>query len=84
MLIQKWFLSKEQLRRSLTCHKWIRCYNCHMLFGDLPYEFGDTEIAGISFVRDPIDRFVSRYNYVMAEHYPGGYDKGISFDEYFD
>ena len=83
MLIQEWFLSKEQLRWLLTYHEWIRCYSCHMLSGDLPYDFGDAEIIGISFVRDPIDRFVSSYNYMMADHYRGGYDKGISFDEYF-
>ena len=83
MLIQEWFLSKEQLRWLLIYHEWIRCYSCHMLSGDLPYDFGDAEIIGISFVRDPIDRFVSSYNYMMADHYRGGYDKGIRFDEYY-
>ncbi|NIA30111.1 MAG: sulfotransferase family 2 domain-containing protein [Actinobacteria bacterium] len=83
MLIQEWFLSTEQLRWLLMYHNWIRCYSCHMLSGDLPYDAEDAEVIGISFVRDPIDRFVSSYNYMMDDNYHGGYSKRIDFDELY-
>ena len=58
MLVQYWFLTTRQLRWLLSYHKWIRCYSCHMLSGELPYDVDDIEVIGISFVRDPIDRLL--------------------------
>ena len=83
MLIQEWTLSTQQLNWLLEYHKWIRCYSCHMLSGDLPYDVEDTEVLGISFVRNPIDRFISSYHYMMDDNYHGGYLKGTSFDEFY-
>lgn len=83
MLIQEWTLSTQQLNWLLQYHKWIRCYSCHMLSGDLPYDVEDIEVLGISFVRNPIDRFISSYHYMMDDNYRGGYSKGTSFDEIY-
>ena len=83
MLIQEWTLSTQQLNWLLDYHKWIRCYSCHMLSGDLPYDVEDTEVLGISFVRNPIDRFISSYQYMMDDNYSGGYSKRTSFDEIY-
>jgi hypothetical protein len=54
-----------------------------MLSGDLPYNVEDTEVFGISFIRNPIDRFISSYHYMMADNYSGGYSKQTSFDEIY-
>jgi hypothetical protein len=83
MLIQQWSLSAQQLKWLLDYHKWLRCYSCHMLSGNLPYDVEGTEIFGISFVRNPIDRFISSYHYMMDDNYRGGYSKVTSFDEIY-
>lgn len=84
MLIQEWFLSLEQINWLLDYHSWIKCYSCHMLSGDLPYNYKNADVLGISFVRDPIKRFMSSYNYMIAENYKGGFSKKISLKEFFE
>jgi len=83
MLVQDWVLSIQQLRWLMRYHKWIRCYSCHMLSGDLPYEAEDTEVIGVAFVRNPVDRFISSYSYQKAANYRGGFAKGKSFSEFY-
>lgn len=83
MLVQNWALSAKQLRVLLNSHKWIRCYSCHMLSGDLPYDVEDTEVLGLSFIRNPVDRLVSNYNYMMDSKYRGEFFKEMSFSEYY-
>lgn len=83
MLVQEWFLSVEQLRWLLTYHNWIRFYSSHMLSGNLPYKVEDTEVFGVSLVRNPIDRFISSYHYMMGANYQGGFPKEMSFDEFY-
>lgn len=83
MLIQNWFLSIDQLRWLLDYHDWIRCYSCHMLSGNLPYDESDTEVIGIAFIRNPVDRFISSYNFQRAQNYRGGIAKEHDFDEFY-
>ena len=54
-----------------------------MLSGDLPYDLRGPDIIGLSFIRNPIDRFVSTFNYMTSDHYRGGYNKDIGFDELY-
>jgi hypothetical protein len=83
MLIQEWFLSVDQLRWLLSYHPWLRCYSCHMISGNLPYDYPDATVVGIAFVRNPIKRFISSYHYMMDPNYRGGYPKDISFEDFF-
>ena len=82
MLIQEWFLSNEQLRWLIGFHDWIRCYSCHMLSGDLPYEVKDAKVIGIAFIRNPVNRFVSSYNFANADTYRGGFAKNTDFEDF--
>ena len=82
MFIQNWFLSVEQLQWLLKYHDWIRCYSCHMLSGDLPYNYESRAVVGIAFVRNPVDRFISSYNFQRGANYRGGIAKQESFDTF--
>jgi hypothetical protein len=83
MLIQDWFLSLQQLQWLLDYHDWLRCYSCHMLNGDLPYDnTSDIEVIGIAFVRNPVNRFISSYNFQSGKNYRGGIAKEFKFDEF--
>ena len=82
MLIQDWFLSAQQLRWLLTYHNWIRCYSCHMLSENLPYDLNGMEVIGIAFIRNPVDRFVSSYNFQKADNYKGGFAQNTNFDDF--
>jgi hypothetical protein len=54
-----------------------------MLSGDLPYDVNGTEVIGIAFVRDPVNRFISSYNFQKADSYRGGFAKGMNFNKFF-
>jgi hypothetical protein len=82
MLIQNWFLSVEQLRFLLEYHSWIQCYSCHMLSGNLPYDHESREVVGIAFVRNPVNRFISSYNFQRGRNYRGGIAKENDFCEF--
>lgn len=45
----------------IRCHPWVTCFCDHKLSLDLPYEHKDADVYAISFVRDPVERFISRY-----------------------
>lgn len=83
MLIQNWFLSIQQLRWLLDYHDWIRCYSCHMLNGELPYDDADKEVIGIAFVRNPVSRFISSYNFQRRATYRGGSAKEHDFEQFY-
>ena len=82
MLIQNWYLSREQLEWLLDYHGWLRCYSCHMLSGDLPYERKSEEVIGVAFVREPVSRFVSSYNFQRGDTYLGGHAKSQAFGDF--
>lgn len=84
MLVQHWSLSREQLEWLVRYHQWLKCYSCHMLSGDLPYDKKDAEVIGISFVRNPVNRYISSYNMGIGERYRSDYAKQHPFDIYCD
>jgi hypothetical protein len=53
-----------------------------MLSGDLPYERENEEIIGLAFVREPVSRFVSSYNFQRGDTYLGGHAKHHVFEEF--
>ncbi|MGB7933337.1 MAG: hypothetical protein WCH04_14115, partial [Gammaproteobacteria bacterium] len=56
---------------------------CHMLSGDLPYDMEYTKVVGLTFIRNPVDRLISSYHFMMDSRYRGGYSKEMGFDEYY-
>ena len=57
--------SKQYNHRDVSeivrCHPLVKCFSDHKLSLDLPYNHKDCDVYALSFVRDPVERFVSRY-----------------------
>ncbi len=53
--------TREDVSEIIRCHPWLRCFSDHKLSLDLPYDHADARVVAVSFVRDPVERFVSRY-----------------------
>ncbi|MGI9515930.1 MAG: sulfotransferase family 2 domain-containing protein [Pirellulaceae bacterium] len=51
----------EDVSEIVRCHPWLRCFSDHKLSLDLPYDHEDAQVMAICFVRDPVERFISRY-----------------------
>lgn len=51
----------EDVSEIVRCHPWVRCMSDHKLSLDLPWAHEDASIYAISYVRDPVERFISRY-----------------------
>lgn len=53
--------TSEEVSEIVRCHPWLKCFSDHKLSLDLPYDHSDSRVMAIGFVRDPVERFVSRY-----------------------
>ncbi len=53
--------TREDVSEIVRCHPWVQCFCDHKLSLDLPYDHADADVRAICFVRDPVQRFVSRY-----------------------
>ena len=53
--------SRVDVREIVRCHPQYKCISDHKFSLDLPYESEFVNIKAFSYVRDPVDRFVSRY-----------------------
>ena len=53
--------SCEDVSEIVRCHPWLRCFSDHKLSMDLPYDQEESRVMSIGFVRDPVERFISRY-----------------------
>lgn len=45
----------------IRCHPWLQCISDHKLSLDLPYDSEHATVHALCFVRDPVERFISRY-----------------------
>ena len=45
----------------IRCHPWVKCFSDHKLSLDLPFDSEHARVMALSYVRDPVERFVSRY-----------------------
>ncbi len=53
--------TKEDVSEIVRCHPWVQCFSDHKLSLDLPYQHEHANVYALAFVRDPIERFISRY-----------------------
>jgi hypothetical protein len=53
--------TREEVSEIVRCHPHVTCYSDHKLSLDLPYKHPTADIRAICFVRDPVERFISRY-----------------------
>jgi hypothetical protein len=53
--------TREDVSEIIRCHPWLTCFSDHKLSFDLPFASEHAQVFAICFVRDPVDRFVSRY-----------------------
>lgn len=51
----------EDVSEIVRCHPWVQCFSDHKLSLDLPYNHEHSRIFALSYVRDPVERFISRY-----------------------
>ena len=51
----------DDIRAIITNHRWLKCFSDHKLSLDLPFDHRDSTVYALTFVRDPVDRFISRY-----------------------
>ena len=51
----------DDVSEIVRCHPWVRCMSDHKLSLNLPYAHEHAKVHAICFVRDPVERFISRY-----------------------
>ena len=55
--------TREEVSEIIRCHPWLRCFSDHKLSLDLPFDSEHANVKALCFVRDPVERFISRYNF---------------------
>ncbi|QEG24343.1 sulfotransferase family 2 domain-containing protein [Mariniblastus fucicola] len=53
--------TREDVSEIVRCHPWVRCMSDHKLSLDLPWNHEEANVHAISYVREPVERFISRY-----------------------
>ena len=53
--------SRVDVREIVRCHPQYKCISDHKFSLDLPYDSSFVNVRAFSYVRDPVDRFISRY-----------------------
>ena len=53
--------TRDDVSEIVRCHPWVRCLSDHKLSLDLPWNHESASVHAISYVREPVERFISRY-----------------------
>ncbi len=53
--------SCEDVSEIVRCHPWVECLSDHKISFDLPFNHEHARVHALSYVRDPVERFISRY-----------------------
>ena len=53
--------TRNDVSEIVRCHPWVTCLSDHKLSLDLPYEHEHANVLALCYVRDPVERFISRY-----------------------
>jgi len=60
-LLETMQYSSDNVREIVRCHPQFLCISDHKFSLDLPYNSPFANILALSYVRDPVERFISRY-----------------------
>lgn len=63
--------NRDQIESLFSTHDRFRCFVAHRLSLDLPFDSTRFSLKAISFVRDPVDRFLSHYFFHRNNNIPG-------------
>ncbi len=53
--------SRADVSEIVRCHPWVECLSDHKMSFDLPFKHEHAHVFSLSYVRDPVERFISRY-----------------------
>ncbi len=53
--------SRQDVSEIIRCHPWLRGFSDHKLSLDLPFDCEHAEVYALCFVRQPVERFISRF-----------------------
>lgn len=53
--------TRSDVSEIVRCHPWVTCLSDHKLSLDLPFGHPDATVYALAYVRDPVERFISRY-----------------------
>lgn len=53
--------SRKDVSEIIRCHPWLQCFCDHKLSLDLPFNHEHSRVFALCYVRDPVERFISRY-----------------------
>lgn len=53
--------TRGEVSEIVRCHPWLKCFSDHKLSLDLPFESEHATVFALAYVRDPLERFISRY-----------------------
>lgn len=52
---------RQDVSEIIRCHPWVQCLSDHKMSFDLPFQHEHARVFALSYVRDPVERFISRY-----------------------
>ena len=50
--------TRDDVSEIVRCHPWVRCLSDHKLSLDLPWNHESASVHAISYVREPVERFI--------------------------
>ena len=55
--------SSAEVSEIIRCHPWLTGFSDHKLSLDLPFDSEHANVHALCFVRDPVERFISRFSF---------------------
>jgi hypothetical protein len=53
--------TREEVSEIVRCHSWLKGFSDHKLSFDLPFDSIHANVFALAYVRNPLERFISRY-----------------------
>ncbi len=53
--------TRQEVSEIIRCHPWLRGFSDHKLSLNLPFDSQHADVLALCFVRDPVERFISRF-----------------------
>jgi hypothetical protein len=74
--------TSDEVREIIRCHPHVTCMSDHKLSLDLPYDTEHARLYAICYVRDPVERFISRYFFHRHYEEVACIAQRMSFEEF--